>query len=253
MGTNESYARLTSELLSTRKLMKGLSSRDHWLEINEKVRGVLIDCFQELSDEQTAGIIGFSKETIQEWSQQYKTVIELKRRINNCMKPNGKNNTAIVRPDVCALARLVSPSIVAKELGLIRSSVYRWVAEKWDKVDNPDPIISQSQTQASETPTVETAAPSIGASDETKQLEQYLLRHKGTVRRKYSLSEKKLILELANHFGSKAVHEHFKISYDTIARLKCRESNELERKAKVPMRYIPVLDIMQKHPGMGPM
>lgn len=79
------------------------------------------------------------------------------------------------------------------------------------------------------------------------------MRHQGKRRWKYSTAERKLIVSLAEIFGAKLVHEGFAIAYDTIARLKRDLSDAHESKPRVPLKYLPVLDLMNKHPGMGPM
>jgi putative transposase len=250
MADKFEYERLKTLILSTRLKMIGAGSKSHWLNLHKNVREALKEAFVKLNCEQIAEITGFTLETIKKWEQEKKIVNEIKQKVNDG-KVNGRVNvskTASIRPDICALAKISKPTVVAEEIGLGHSSVIRWLNEGWDegKVSEEKALAEESDNN------IETDI-EINTNVEIKQLEIFLERHKGKARKKYSLAEKKLILEVVDRFGSKAVHDRFKVSYDTIARLKRREQDELERKKRIPMRYIPVLDLMKKHPGMGPM
>ena len=79
-----------------------------------------------------------------------------------------------------------------------------------------------------------------------------LSRHGKKTQKKYSKSEKDLILKLVDRFGSKLVHEQVKVSYDTIARfIRQRERGYVVPSTKA--KFMPVVDTMKKFPGMGPM
>ena len=57
-----------------------------------------------------------------------------------------------------------------------------------------------------------------------------------------------MIQELVDAHGAKAEHDHYKVSYDTIARLKRRWEDGLDRKHRTPLHFVPVMDLMRKHP-----
>jgi len=252
--TSEEYQELKNRILSRRKLMIGVSSEDHWLKLHNRIREVFKEAFDKIRDDQLASITGFSKQDIQRWMEQEKAVQELKRRVQVCRRSGkGKNMslTILVRPDICALARLAPITRVAEAVGIPRPTLGKWVKAGWDKVDIPGEFEKDLESAAREAE--EDQVIDITRDAQAKQLEIFLERHKGKARRKYSLAEKKLILSVQERFGSKAVHDYFGVSYDTISRLKRRDESELERKKRIPMRYIPVVDIMKKHPGMGPM
>jgi len=86
------------------------------------------------------------------------------------------------------------------------------------------------------------------------KLQESFERFAGKTRRRYSRSEKRAILALADEFGAKEVHERLKVSYDTIARLTRRAGRKTpEEVGEIPARYAVVLEVMKRHPGMGPM
>lgn len=90
--------------------------------------------------------------------------------------------------------------------------------------------------------------------DDFSKLKETFERFAGKTRRRYSRSEKRAILTLVDEFGSKEVHERLGVSYDTIARLLRRAGRKSpEEVQEIPARYGLVVEIMKKHPGMGPM
>jgi transposase InsO family protein len=98
---------------------------------------------------------------------------------------------------------------------------------------------------------VETPASKV---DGFAKLQESFARFSGKTRRRYSRSEKRAILALADEFGAKEVHERLKVSYDTIARLIRRAGRKAPGEVgEIPARYAVVLEVMKRHPGMGPM
>jgi transposase InsO family protein len=77
-------------------------------------------------------------------------------------------------------------------------------------------------------------------------------------RRRFTEKESKLIAFLSECRGSKFVHDEFHITYDTISRLRKEKARQIIAESSVstksvPARYANILDVMKKHPGMGPM
>jgi len=232
--------------------MVGMSSGMHWIKIHQEVREVLEEGFAKLDIQQLSKITGFSVEDVSRWMTQAQAMNELNGRVAAC-KRNGRmvNSLSIyIRADVCRLARLAGLRTTSVATGVARASINNWLALGYDNEASPDkmPALAEAASDAADT-----EIPPIERDEEAKQLTQFLERHKGKVHKKYSLAEKKLMMALGERFGSKAVHDYFGVSYDTIARLKRRQDDEIERKARTPLRYLPVLDLMKKHPGMGPM
>jgi putative transposase len=118
---------------------------------------------------------------------------------------------------------------------------------------SPDLAASAAETIQTIQTIDTSSAKGIGETPEGKRLAGMILRHQGKRRWKYSPAERKLIVDLSETFGSKAVHDAFGIAYDTVSRLKKRYTEDSDRKPRVPLKYMPVLDLMHKHPGMGPM
>jgi len=252
MITLEATKILKDKILSKRKKMIGMSSGMHWIKIHQEVREVLEEGFAKLGIEQLSKVTGFSVEDVSRWITQAQAIKELSGRVAAC-KRNGRmvnSLTIYIRADVCRLARLAGIRTTSVTTGVARASIKNWLALGYDTEASPDnmPALAESASVAAET-----EIPPIERDEEATQLAQFLERHKGKVHKKYSLAEKKLMMALGERFGSKAVHDYFGVSYDTIARLKRRQDDEIERKARTPLRYLPVLDLMKKHPGMGPM
>ena len=238
--------------LTKRKRMIGMRSDGHWLHLHPEVRGAFSVAFRRLSYDELADTSGFPRDSVEKWMTQAQIVKDLRERLDAC-RVKGRlrcSLAASLRPDACGLARLAGPLPTARALQVPPSSLNRWLSENWDKKIVPH------QVEASSAPAAAAEAyedsDGIKADAEAKQLSLFLERHKGKVHKKYSLSEKRLMMALCDRFGSKAVHVTFGVSYDTIARLKRHQDTELERKARTPLRYIPVVDLMKKHPGMGP-
>lgn len=86
-----------------------------------------------------------------------------------------------------------------------------------------------------------------------EEVQSLIARHRGKVRRKYSQQEKRRILEILDLYGSSVVHKELGVSFDTLARWQRRRQEKPEVRKHVGLRYIPVLELMREHPGMGPM
>ena len=255
MPDSKEYFDVRVKIDAVRKKMKGLSSGDHWIGIDLDVRAAFRQAFQHISTPQLSNLIGFSSEAIERWKTEKVEVDNLKLKLQTLKQGDRKNlsMTILFRPEICRLAEKSSIRAVHREIGVSRTSVKRWQEDGWADVTSDGLEVRIKAKQSSDESLKQNENELLSEDSEAKQLGLFVERHKGKTRKKYSLSEKKLIVSLANRFGSKAVKDSFGVSYDTIARLKRRQDNELERKKRIPLRYIPVVDLMRKHPGMGPM
>jgi len=231
--------------------------KSHWLYVPENLRVAILQAREGLEPKDIAEITGFATESIERWLAEEEFVSKLKEKIAHYdihRIPNQPYSHAI-RPDVCKLAKMTAAWTTRKALGIPNSTIKRWLAKGWGEIDAP---VDQEDTCYKSRLSKETSDNSraleidVNEDPQAKQLELFLERHQGKKRKKYSLAEKKLMMKIVERFGSKAVHDKFKVSYDTIARLKRQSETALERKTHTPLRYIPVVELMKKHPGMGP-
>jgi transposase InsO family protein len=134
--------------------------------------------------------------------------------------------------------------VVNAAVFLRRSDSQKFAERKDARVDDP---VKTTESKA-------TAKEMTEPSDGFLRLKEAFERFAGKTRRRYSRSEKKAILTLADEFGAKEVHDRLGVSYDTIARLVRRAGRKSpEEVGEVPARYAVVLEVMKRHPGMGPM
>jgi transposase InsO family protein len=258
MATSEFIQEFKRQLLKVRSRAMGLRSDDHWLRLSLDLRKVLSQGFDgSLSDETIANFISLPQTTIATWRLQRTQIAELKKRLTTLRAPGKRklSQSVYYRPEVAALAKIIPLLPLARELGLTRSTVRRWVADGWGQVAVEDWRVTGPSEELIQTMTANAPAKeSIAANDpEGKELALLVKRHAGKTRKKYSATERKLILSLVERFGTKAVHDEFGPSFETISRMLRHQKLDSERKIRVPIRYAPVLDLMKQHPGMGPM
>jgi transposase InsO family protein len=258
---------LERRVQSLRKKMLGVRSDGHWLNLRAEVRLVLEEALAAMSIKRLAAVLVMPLETVEAWQRQRAEIGELRRQVDamrSTLKAVGRKNlsvTTLIRPAVAALSRFVSLRTLADVLGVPRTTIVRWQKDGWDKVDVGDLVGAAASQTLTLTVMVPEPVPAVAgppkedllANAEARELAGLLARHEGKVRRKYSLTERKLILAVVERFGSKVAVEQFGVSYDTIARLRHRASLDLERRIRMPVRYAPVIDLMKRHPGMGPM
>ena len=247
-----------------------ISTLVHWLTLPEHVRTVLAEAFGLFSDADLAIRIGKDAAMIAKWRQQAEMLAHvfdlIKTHKNNPAAGTMTANRDLVDA-VMSLNEGASSSIIAKALGhaISEPTIRRWARIRSGMIEkrffvkpgeeSADSSMAQDpdQTAAAADTTIEDLPKGIGETPEGKKLAAMIMRHQGKRRWKYSTAERKLIVSLADTFGAKLVHEGFAIAYDTIARLKRDLSDTHDTKPRVPLKYLPVLDLMNKHPGMGPM
>jgi transposase InsO family protein len=243
-----------ADLLKTAVLnhpkFQSFSPGDHWLTVPQDIRNAILKAKSHLESAEIAKIIGQDPSTLEQWTEEHDYIEALRIKIrDHCYLKSGRQpypNT--FKPEVCRLAKVTSVWMTWQALDIPRTTIMRWMKKGWTEIDQADESVLPTNSSVA----VE-SGPSIDDDPTARQLDLFLERHRGKIRKKYSLAEKKLILDMVDRFGSKAVHVRFKVSYDTIARLKRRRDNSLDQKKRIPLRYIPVVDLMKKHPGMGPM
>lgn len=254
MNKASKYSELRDAAKKLRRQLVGLKSDTHWISLHKKVRGAIEQAF-EILDNQTVGeIFNLPEDAIGRWRKQKNEIDKLRIEATSCRDNNKTGNlskTVHIRPKIARLARMSTSFEAARILGISRNTVKRWLDEGWDKVKVED--LRGEPASVGNPEIADIKINEMMVVPQAKELEHLVARHKGKIRRKYSLTERKLILELVDRFGSKAVHEYFKVSYDTIARLRQRSEQEVNRKPRTPLRYAPVIEIMKRNPGMGPM
>ncbi len=251
MSNQEEYRKLKEEICSLKSDLMDLKSNCHWVEIPKRARELLSAGFRNLRDDWMAEMLGFPKSTIKLWREQDKLLYPLLQRLEICKKRKQKYlsvPTDIVEK-ICILANTLPIDAVTEFAGIPRSTLMSW-RKRADFKHDPETVPDINALASIE---IAEDIDDIHTCEKTLGLEKALKRHEGSLRKKYSPSEKKQILDLVEQFGSKLVHVKFGVSYDTIVRWKRRKDNLFHQKPRVPLRYAPVIEIMQKHPGMGPM
>lgn len=219
----------------------------HWLQLPDDLKSeVMARVDQGIDLEGFAVELGTDPAVITKWVDESQQVKDLASRIAASRKACKITNSKQFKGEVLELVSKVGASKACKALRLNLSTVSLWL--KQDK-----PVASELNLEAESSNSEEKLTNNIEGSETAKLLKHALSRHKGKVRRVYSNSEKRQIMEMVDQFGTSEVVAHFGISFDTIARWKRRSKDNFERKRTTPLRYIPVVDLMRKHPGMGPM
>jgi transposase InsO family protein len=252
VDNREEFQLLKEEICALKPDLMNLKSNCHWIELPEKARNLLSAGFRNLRDDWMAEMIGFPLSTIKLWKEQDKVLQPLQQRLRVCVKRKQKYTkvpTDIVEK-ICLLMNRFPVLVVASFAGIMPTTLHSW---KKRADINYDPQVQPDLQNLTQIEQIEGGEEDINTCERALNLEKALKRHIGSIRRKYSASEKKQILDLVEQFGSKLVHVKFGVSYDTITRLKRRSENLLHQKPRVPLRYAPVIELMQKHPGMGPM
>ncbi len=251
---HDEYYKLKELIQSNRRKMIRLSSDSHVVVLPLELLQPMMEALENGHIHHVAEIIGFGRETLQKWQEEYNGLVELKNKVDSLRKGRKSlSNTILIRPAICSLARHAPAKRISEFFKIPNSTLDRWLDEARNGTTES---VSDLQAESLSTTAHLEKKPDMNTLENcgsSKELEHLLSRHKAGERRIYSLAEKKLILKLAERFGSKSVRDRFKVSYDTIARLKRRSKKDLDRKRKTPLRYAPVIDLMKKHPGMGPM
>jgi putative transposase len=222
--------------------LAGASEKVHWIQLETDLRERICRALGSISIDQLAEEISYDKTRLEEFLKQ-KAELELLLKAIAEIQDRFRGNHYVhygeqIRAKVSGYFDLIPVNRLAKFLGLARSTLDTWKKESEGKTD----VVADSGGVTGD----------IGKSDLTQRLKIMLKRHEGKVCRRYSASEKELILQLVDAFGSKSVHEELKVSFDTIARLK-RERGRSYPKIETAIKYAPVVETMKKYPGMGPM
>ena len=241
---------IRKRLLSNLHLMIGVSEADHWLRLKKEPREAVKRGIEVLGCIEVAECIRLSTETIEKWKTQIEYLSELKFRLESNRTSKGRIKFGIIRPELCSLARDCPVRHVSEVLGVPKSTLQLWLKDSIEQTAITNNALIPSETVES---TVSDLSHEMKQNLDAQRLAELIKRHEGKPRKKYSPLEKSLLVKLLSQYGSKAVHDSFKVSYDTIARLKRQKIQGEEKRARVPLRYLPVVELMRKHPGMGPM
>ncbi len=244
-----------------KSFFKNRPMRIHWIQLPENIRPLLSNLFDENKLDNLAKILKLKTDTLSQL-QSEKTDVEF---IISSIEDGEKNNIDKqytyykIKPKVKKLHGVLSIRKLSKLLKIPRTSLYDMFTKT--KLNDDDEITIQNEKNNIATPinprakatnNNEKSTVTIDNSKELHELHKMLARHSNKTQKKYSKSEKDLILKLADRFGSKLVHEQVKVSYDTIARLlRQRERGYVVPSSKAA--FMPVIDTMKKFPGMGPM
>lgn len=239
--------------LSESKKMQDL----HYLDLPDSIRGELSSSIAKHDDlTKLSTKLNEHQDTIRRWLAEAKILATLTRSISASRKGKYLRVSDELKTEILELTTVTSVDVVCEALSISRSTVHSWrrkISTSESKTTSGSSAAKENQDDCSAEAVVDEVAIDITANDTATQLKRVLARHEGKIRRVYSKSEKKQLMELVDVFGSKAVRDHFGISFDTIARWKRRRGQDFERKRTTPLRYIPVVELMRKHPGMGPM
>jgi transposase InsO family protein len=239
----------------SKQRIKRIKADRHWLSLPTVLQELFLNAFKIFDDKALSELTGLSELIFPRWRSEQQEFLNLKQEISKYVKDRIiilKIPTAL-KIKICKLVSFAKVRKISIECGICKSSLTNWINKGYGKDEKTTAI--EQPLQLESVVSIDTSLASIEDDSLGLQLSHTLKRHKNKISRKYSTSEKKLIVQLVEKYGSKVVKDKYGISYDTIARLKRRSANDgnVEQKRRVPMRYIPVLEIMKKHPGMGPM
>lgn len=219
-----------------------VSDKIHWIQLEEDLQKKISLCLSSISIESLAEEISINRTTLETFLLQ-KSEIELLHKEIAEAKDHHRDSRYInysdqLREKIYKYFPYIPVNRLSGIVGVPRSTLDEWKKRSEKKSKNAETSI--------------TVTGEIAKSEVTQQLKILLKRHEGKVTRRYSMSEKDLILKLVDAFGSKAVNEELKVSYDTIARFKRSRERGYPR-LETAVKYAPVVETMKKYPGMGPM
>lgn len=250
---------LDEDLKIVKSFFKSWPMKIHWIQVPKDIRDSLTRLFDQNDLKELAKKLLLQVQIL-ELLQSEKSEMDLIRMIVSQGKEDRESSQFIhskIYDKVVKLYGLLPNGPLADEIGIPRSSLVD-IFKRAKKIKKRN--MSSNHRANKETP-VKLVQPSskdndgevsLDNSKDLKELNRMLSRHSSKTQKKYSKSEKDLILKLVDRFGSKLVHEQVKVSYDTIARLiRNRERGYVVPSTKA--EFMPVIDTMKKFPGMGPM
>lgn len=266
----------------------------HWLQLPDDVRRTISSGFPILPLNEMAYALALPPNLLELWHHQHITLEYLRNEMLRNQQENPNQNLGEIQylvEAVVTYCRGTTTKKLAKALDEIISSttILRWhrklkgIKEMRILVDKdgrpiatdpfkprigvtavaentngaiPQTVEDTTKSFSPRPPKSEALPPLVALADsmQAAKLKSLLSRHDGKSRRKYSQIEKSHLVYMVDTYGPKQAHEYFRVSFDTLARLKRQFDTESpERKQRIPSRYEIVLQIMTKHPGMGPM
>jgi len=222
--------------------LSDVSEKVHWIQLEVELQARISFCLSQISIDSLAEEISFDQERLENFLKQraelellHKEIAEARDHHRDSRYINYSQQT---REKINGYFDYISVNRLSGVLKVPRSTLDEWKKRserKSEVISDPDAVTSD-----------------IAKSDLTQRLKILFKRHEGKTIRRYSTSEKELILKLVDAYGSKSVHEELKVSFDTIARLK-RERERGYPKIESAVKHAPVVETMKKYPGMGPM
>jgi len=256
---------LETQIETLTKFFRKRPMKVHWLQLPDEIKSSLEIIFHSHSNLENVLFSDLGLERLKQLKFEREQIEEIVKTVK-AEKEKSDDNQNIsyvnIRHQVTDLLNLISLRKLTGVLEIPRSTLADWRNQekkinnhKYVEIDSVIEKETEVKNETKKTSSIQNSNASnsnINKSDELKNLQEMINRHKGKTRRKYSQSEKDLILKLLDRFGSKLVHTHTKVSYDTISRLlRQRERGYVVPATKV--RYLPVIETMRKYPGMGPM
>ena len=216
------------------------SEKVHWIQLEPEVQERICLCLGQMSIESLAAEILFELQRLEVFLRQksllellLKEIAEDRDRHQGSRYVTYSNQT---REKVYGYFDFISVNRLTSIIGIPRSTL-----DEWKKRSEKKEIGAAAG---------DFTASDISKSELTQRLKILFKRHDGKPTRRYSASEKELILKLIDAYGSKSVHEEMKVSFDTIARLKRERARGFPQIA-VAIKYAPVIETMKKYPRHG--
>ena len=248
-----------NQIKIVKSFFKNRPMKIHWIQIPDEIRYSLAKLLNEYKLDALVKILELKIAVLSQFQIEMSEVEFIMNTVKAGEKANeSKQETYYkIREHVEKLYGLLTLRRLSKMLNIPKTSLWEMCPKNSRNKKRrkqiqlvTDNISIEGATGRSNNTTDSTVT--IDNTGELRELHRMLARHNNKTKKKYSKSEKDLILKLVDRFGSKLVYEQVKVSYDTIARL----LRQRERGYVVPStkaKFMPVIDTMKKFPGMGPM
>jgi transposase InsO family protein len=245
--------------------MREANTRSHWLALSAEVRS----CLDSIPVNKWSSVVAEAESnlslSVARLCRERRACLLARTRVNEVRQDGKAEFGSLVKGFIAGCANSVGVLPVTQYFGVHASQISSWKRD--ERLINATVFLrrysihdssenKEVKPDAAAVPTVpkESLTNMTGQETPFAKLEEAFKRFVGKTRRRYSRSEKREIVALADEFGSKEVHGRLGVSYDTIARLLRRAGRKPpEEVGEVPARYAVILEVMKKHPGMGPM
>ena len=228
----------------------------HWIQIPKKISSAIAELFNEYNLEELAKVLELKIAILSQFQIEMNELKFIKDTLVSGEETGESKQVTYykIKSNIEKLYGLLSLRRLAEVLNIPKTTLWDMSSKnsRNKKEKGPTHLVTNNISTKNITKNTTGPAISIDSTKELRELHQMLARHANKTQKKYSKSEKDLILKLVDRFGSKLVHEQVKVSYDTIARLlRQRKRGYIVPSTKA--EFMPVIDTMKKFPGMGPM